>query len=199
MAMYRKIETFVVDDVGSEPRDNIDLFAWCQNNQKNIPGNEFIVIDNFGCSPSANWSLNELTGGTEIFLNIRINSSDLFLEPDGQQSRGVPGIAAPYPNGIVERKFIFSPNLYALPGQHLQLLLSYGRLKFSERTQQHEIRAFLSCMIYSNAHEKIASTLLSYGIAVTPENVNWYINKKWEQKGHKNVFVTLEAINNGDA
>ena len=89
---------------------------------------QFIVIEDVSCSP---W-----IGGS---VQVRINTTDYFQNPDVTQMNGVPGLASPYPRGCptsqvtaagvttytpdnLLKSFDLYPDVYVLPGQVFQIL-----------------------------------------------------------------------------
>ena len=59
---------------------------------------EFIVIDDIGASPfDTGTDGTQFTGGPETAVQLKINTTEYFLNPDGSQTFGIPGRAAPYP------------------------------------------------------------------------------------------------------
>jgi len=100
---------------------------------------QFIVIEDISCTP-------DLAGAVQV----RINTTDYFQNPDVTQMNGVPGIASPYPRGMMSvnptgpgaatpagvtfgniltvtpnnllKSFDLYPDVYVLPGQVFQIL-----------------------------------------------------------------------------
>ena len=100
---------------------------------------QFIVIEDISCTP-------DLAGAVQV----RINTTDYFQNPDVTQMNGVPGIASPYPRGMMPvnptgpgaatpagvtlgniltvfpanllKSFDLYPDIYVLPGQVFQIL-----------------------------------------------------------------------------
>ena len=101
---------------------------------------QFVVIEDIAASPQS--------GGA---LNVRINTTDYFQNPDVTQQAGVPGLASPYPRGTtsggetftlgegatgatnnggsnviagdnVLPSFSLTPEVYVLPGQTWSVL-----------------------------------------------------------------------------
>ena len=61
---------------------------------------QFVVIEDIASSPQS--------GGA---LNVRINTTDYFQNPDVTQQAGVPGLASPYPRGTTSGGETFSLTL----------------------------------------------------------------------------------------
>ena len=76
---------------------------------------QFVVIEDIACSP---WN-----GGA---VQVRINTTDYFQNPDVTDQVGIPGLGSPYPRGApstatgtdnVLSSFSLYPDVYVLPGQ----------------------------------------------------------------------------------
>ena len=74
---------------------------------------QFIVIEDISCSPY-------LAGSVQV----RINTTDYFLNPDNRPNDGVPGTASPYPRSVqFQPSFNLYPDVYVLPGQVWDVLI----------------------------------------------------------------------------
>ena len=77
---------------------------------------QFVVIENIGCTPS-----NPTNKGGAV--QLRLNTTSYFENPDTTASNGVPGRASPYPRGISDgtinylKNFDLVPEVYVLSGQ----------------------------------------------------------------------------------
>lgn len=155
---------------------------------------QFVVIEDIGCTPSlpvgatalADTSVRGLTttasgagsnsalAGPKAYLQVRINTTDYFLDPDGIGNDGVPGAAAPYPRSVwFQPSFNLYPDVYVLPGQvwdvrytHYQENAGYGVLG--------DHQAFVKYTLYDGPDALIANKLLEMGVSVNPGNVDWY-------------------------
>ena len=97
---------------------------------------EFVVIEDIATTPSlgcwagitANTVIRGLildgTAGTpglagpRAYVQVRINTTDYFLDPDNIPNDGIPGSASPYPRSInFQPAFNLYPDVYVLPGQ----------------------------------------------------------------------------------
>ena len=100
---------------------------------------EFVVIEDIAISPSAFLKAdnvaepvyrgltqaNGLAGGRS-FVQVRINTTDYFLDPDNIPNDGIPGTASPYPRSIdFQPSFNLYPDVYVLPGQGWDVLATY--------------------------------------------------------------------------
>ena len=144
---------------------------------------EFIVVEDIGCSPSANWAIDELTGGTDIFVNIRINTTDYFVSPNGHKSMGIRGLASPYPERNIRKRFALRPAIFVLPGQNWEITLYVGKMKFAKENKDRKIMAFVNYNLYDGTDCVVANRLLEMGTSVTPENVDWYRRQLMEGGG----------------
>jgi len=154
---------------------------------------QFVVIEDIGCTPSLalgaasdsttvrglTTSQSAKTGGTGVYgprayLQVRINTTDYFLDPDGIGNDGVPGTAAPYPRSVFfQPSFNLYPDVYVLPGQvwdvrytHYQENSGYGAVGLHQ--------AFVKYTLYDGPDALIANKLLEMGVSVNPGNVDWY-------------------------
>jgi len=140
---------------------------------------EFIVVDDIGATPFDTSGLtNAFTGGAETAVQIKINTTEYFLNPDGSQTFGIPGRAAPYPrSNTFYQTFFLDPEVYVLPGQNWELLL------FNGDTVTTDKRCFVKYILYDGTDAVIANKLLEMGIAVKPANIDWYKRMLIENKG----------------
>ena len=61
--------------------------------------------------------------GPRAYVQVRINTTDYFLDPDNIPNDGIPGAASPYPRSInFQPCFNLYPDVYVLPGQTFQIL-----------------------------------------------------------------------------
>jgi len=109
---------------------------------------EFVVIEDIACTPTLNatagaagiqlstgqlfnWACTNndvaaaaFTGcsagvfGPRMYVQVRINTTDYFLNPDNVTNDGIPGTASPYPRSLdFQPSFNLYPDVYVLPGQ----------------------------------------------------------------------------------
>jgi len=56
--------------------------------------------------------------GPRMYVQVRINTTDYFLNPDNVTNDGIPGTASPYPRSLdMQPSFNLYPDVYVLPGQ----------------------------------------------------------------------------------
>ena len=139
---------------------------------------EFIVVDDIGSTPAnACMTTNDMTG-IDVAVQIKINTTEYFLCPDGSQNWGIPGRAAPYPrSNTFYQTFFLDPEVYVLPGQNWEILLWLGNDETGTK------RCFVRYVLYDGTDAVIANKLLEMGIAVKPQNIDWYKRMLIEQKG----------------
>jgi hypothetical protein len=102
----------------------IDLFIGGYGNNITKPAEttatQFVVIEDISTSPWLNGN-----------VQIRINTTDYFQNPDVTNMFGIPGMASPYPRGAAStlegtdqllKSFDLYPDVYVLPGQTWQIL-----------------------------------------------------------------------------
>ncbi len=186
------------------------------NNIPNPPATtatQFIVIDSYGCTPTGfSGIINEVSGGgttynyrgtipstsatagpisasgPSAYIQIRINTTGYFEDPDGVPRDGLPGTAVPYPQSAFycatikkKSKAPLEP-VYVLPGQNWDVMITYynswafanGGGTGTKRALIGELRAFVKYVLYDGADALVAMKLVEMGIDVTPDNADWY-------------------------
>ena len=147
---------------------------------------QFIVIEDVAASPL-------LSGAVQI----RINTTDYFQNPDVTDMSGIPGLASPYPRGApssidttletagavgdqnILKSFDLYPDVYVLPGQTFQILYSNtGTTPDSTEI----VSCFLKYTLYDGPDALIANKLLELGVTINPNNVDWYKRSLIEQQ-----------------
>tara|TARA_B100000683_G_scaffold55938_1_gene53528 strand:- start:5664 stop:6305 length:642 start_codon:yes stop_codon:yes gene_type:complete len=156
---------------------------------------EFVVIEDIATTPSLGcWAgvtdntvirglLVDGTAGTaglagpRSYVQVRINTTDYFLDPDNIPNDGIPGAASPYPRSInFQPCFNLYPDVYVLPGQVWDVLVTfYNAGAFAGATAvANELMCFVKYTLYDGPDALIANKLLEMGISINPGNVDWY-------------------------
>jgi hypothetical protein len=153
---------------------------------------QFIVIEDIAASP--------ISGGA---VQIRINTTDYFQNPDVTDMVGIPGLASPYPRGApssvlttatdatamgsdnILKSFDLYPDVYVLPGQTFQIL--YSARTGSVATSTIIVSCFLKYTLYDGPDALIANKLLELGVTINPNNVDWYKRSLIEQQQRSRV------------
>ena len=158
---------------------------------------QFIVIEDIAASPVLNGA-----------VQIRINTTDYFQNPDVTNMDGIPGLASPYPRGCnssldltlvsqvadvvgpenILKSFDLYPDVYVLPGQTFQILYttSIGTTDTSALSTE-VISAFVKYTLYDGPDALIANKLLELGVTINPNNVDWYKRSLIEQQQRSRV------------
>ena len=142
---------------------------------------QFVVLEDIACTPAN--STND--GGA---LQVRINTTDYFQNPDVTKMSGVEGTASPFPRGISDgtnnliKSFDLYPDVYVLPGQVWDVLYTQGSDLPTSGAAGTIINAFVKYTLYDGPDALIANKLLELGITVNPANVDWYKRTLIEQQ-----------------
>ena len=116
--------------------------------------------------------------GPRAFVQIRINTTDYFLDPDNVGNDGVPGTASPYPRSVnFQPVFNLYPDVYVLPGQTWDVrVTAYQANNYAALTDltAAALQCFVKYTLYDGPDALIANKLLEMGISVNPGNVDWY-------------------------
>ena len=153
---------------------------------------QFIVIEDIACSA--------YLGGA---VQVRINTTDYFQNPDVTDQAGVPGLASPYPRGSSNtagadaltdyvqllKSFDLYPDVYVLPGQVFQILYSLQSANTSGAVTT-VVAAFVKYTLYDGPDALIANKLLELGVTINPNNVDWYKRTLIEQQQRSRVAAT---------
>ena len=165
---------------------------------------QFVVIEDIACSA--------YMGGA---VQVRINTTDYFQNPDVTDQSGVPGLASPYPRGSSDiggaaiavaqvdtvqllKSFDLYPDVYVLPGQVFQILYSCATaLQGAVAANTIVVSAFVKYTLYDGPDALIANKLLELGVTINPNNVDWYKRTLIEQQQRSRVAAV--ATNGGTA
>ncbi len=162
---------------------------------------EFVVIEDIACTPSLpntsttatplttydtnyrgqleDWDTAVGVAGPRAYVQVRINTTDYFLDPDNVANDGIPGAASPYPRSLdMQPSFNLYPDVYVLPGQVWDVLYTfYNQVAAAGMTAAvlaANSRAFTKYTLYDGPDALIANKLLELGISINPGNVDWY-------------------------
>ncbi len=157
---------------------------------------QFVVIEDVAVSPTAflfsgpavNTIYRGLANGAEngvygnrAYIQVRINTTDYFLDPDNVGNDGIPGSASPYPRSTdFQPCFNLYPDVYVLPGQVFDALVTtYQNAAFVDAGAAtpllgNQLSAFMKYTLYDGPDALIANKLLEMGISINPGNVDWY-------------------------
>ena len=114
--------------------------------------------------------------GNRAYIQVRINTTDYFLDPDNVGNDGIPGAASPYPRSTnFQPCFNLYPDVYVLPGQVFDALVTcYQNSAFGTSVATNALSAFMKYTLYDGPDALIANKLLEMGISINPGNVDWY-------------------------
>jgi len=115
--------------------------------------------------------------GPRAYVQIRINTTDYFLDPDNVGNDGVPGSASPYPRSVAFQPcFNLYPDVYVLPGQTWDVrVTAYQSNNYTAGDlSAGDLQCFVKYTLYDGPDALIANKLLEMGISVNPGNVDWY-------------------------
>ena len=164
----------------------LDLFIGGYGNNITKPAEttatQFVVIEDIA------WAAQAIG-----IVQIRINTTDYFQNPDVTNMLGIPGLASPYPRGSAStaggtdnllKSFDLYPDVYVLPGQVWDVLVTWYNNNGlpgagagggdATQCQSGDLRAFTKYTLYDGPDALIANKLLEMGISINPGNVDWY-------------------------
>jgi len=128
--------------------------------------------------------------GPMMFMQLLINTTSYFNETDGTVGPGLPGTASPCPETAACRStFEFESPVYILPGQQWDVRVTvyndsrawigdaaktYNYTQAGYNSQPEDLCCLVQYTLYDGPDALIATKLVEMGIAVRPENVDWY-------------------------
>ena len=142
---------------------------------------EFIVVEHIASSPETISADATVTNPGAV--QIKINTTEYFLNPDGSPTAGIAGIASPYPRSTnFQDAFSLNPDVYVLPGQNWEIVYTNGVL-VGGGAYVDVIRVVAKYTLYDGTDAVIANKLLEMGVSVKPANIDWYKRKLIESRG----------------
>ena len=161
--------------------EKIDIFTGEVGNTITIPpatkATQFVVMEDFAVTPNL-----------DSYIQLRVNTTDYFQNPDGTTQIGIPALAAPYPCGasssddptgaqILRNSFEMNPALYVLPGQTWTMVFQSRSGVPSGLSGDGEggaVGVMVYYTLYDGSDALIANKLLEMGLPVNEDNVDWY-------------------------
>ena len=156
-----------------------DIFTGDVGNTITIPpytgATQFVVIEDMAVTP---------TGGSSI--QITVNTTDYFQNPDITKINGIPALAIPYPCGasssnsadgteILMNSFKMHPALYILPGQKWTMkFVSVEGIAGGTGNEGGAVGTMIYYTLYDGPDALIANKLLEMGVPINVDNVDWY-------------------------
>ena len=145
---------------------------------------EFVVIEDIAVTPSLGGTATTANGeiarglasnnglfGPRAYVQVRINTTDYFLDPDNIPNDGIPGAASPYPRSInFQPCFNLYPDVYVLPSG-LDALVTFYNDAITATAVYGELQCFVKYTLYDGPDALIANKLLEMGISINP--VTW--------------------------
>jgi hypothetical protein len=143
---------------------------------------QFVVLEDVAVSGTQYgiWNViatSDVMDGPRSYGQVRINTTDYFLDPDNIGNDGIPGTASPYPRKVsIQPSFNLYPDVYVLPGQTWDVLYTHyeGSTTAGSGGTAGEHMAFVKYTLYDGPDALIANKLLEMGVSVNPGNVDWY-------------------------
>ena len=158
---------------------NYDIFTGTTGNSIStanlVRSTQFVVLEEVGLTP--------FRGAN---LQLVINTTSYFENPDKTVSQGIPGLASPYPVGSASGNiagltdsilpFGVMKNLpiYILPGQHWSFQFNVKTSIVAGAESAASVGCSIVYTLYDGPDAMIANKLLEKGFPVTEDTVNTY-------------------------
>ena len=151
------------------------------SNLKKLANSSSILVLLAPVSNFATHLTGHLMFGPRAYVQVRINTTDYFLNPDNVTNDGIPGTGSPYPRSLdFQPSFNLYPDVYVLPGQVWDVRYTAYCAATNWGTTANSIangeahNAFCKYTLYDGPDALIANKLLEMGISINPGNVDWY-------------------------
>lgn len=197
------------------PEAGVDysIFVGPYGNRIEIPPfvseDQFVVIEKFGSTAGVlaapTW-VNFGGVGAELksfapngFLQIVINTTGYYQDPQHTWQKGISGDAAPYPYGLndVPPSYVLEPPIYVLPEQtwdlrytmmnDLRQFITDYNDNFGNDMQISYETVLAACHVqyhlFDGPDSLICHQLLELGIPITVENAEWYRKMLLQSRG----------------
>ena len=143
----------------------------------------FIVIDDFGSTPGVFDGLTE-SGGVVTrwlpngFVQIYIDTTAYYQNPEDIKSRGLSGDAAPFPKNIESQEgYLLHPDIYIRPFQTWDFRYTVCNTPPSSSSWSGTLtvaQVFVQYWLFTGSDALICEKLLKLGIEVSADNVEWF-------------------------
>jgi hypothetical protein len=165
-------------------------FGTLVNEVNMVKEDEFIVLDKIACSPGVSPQESVVAGGVltkwvpNMQIQVVIDTTGYYRDPQNIYSSGVSGMASAYPSTLEEIPYYeLSPSIYILPHQTWDIRYTfYNDLKtafaegyFTSIADTTALgRVWVSYTLFDGTDAFIAQKLLSIGIPVSVDSVQWF-------------------------
>ena len=164
-----------------------------------VKENEFIVIEKLGCTPGISPEARTDAGGNllnwnpNMFVNIVIDTTNYYQDPQNVWASGVSGTASPYPRTTADMPYYdLWPPIYVLPHQTIDIRYTMFNDIFNSAgsgtyttipTDLLMAAVYVEYTLYDGTDAMMARKLMQLGIPVTVGSVENYRRLLLEQKG----------------
>jgi hypothetical protein len=171
MAMRAQFQDYFLDETAAA---TYEVFALKFGFPQLLKSTQFVVIEDIGSTPVAitfeNDDIPELGVAIDTWVQVRLDTTEYFVNPDRSKSLGIPGRASPYPrSNTFYPSFKLKPDIYVLPGQNWEILLTKA-----ETFDYEQVGCYVKYTLYDGMDAMMANKLLELGFTITPRNIDWF-------------------------
>ena len=164
-----------------------------------VSEDSFVVINRIACTPGVSPNNYEVVGGIltkwtpNMFVQIVIDTTGYYRDPQNLYHAGISGMASPYPMTVNRIKYYdLFPPIYVLPDQtwdvrftiYNDLLKAYENGLFTNVDDKIVLaQVFVDYTLYNGTDAILARKLLSLGVPVTIDSVQWLRQLILQNKG----------------
>ena len=154
-----------------------------------VAEDSFIVINRVSCKQGVSPNEYELDGTTltkwnpNMFIQIVVNTTGFYRDPQNLYSAGISGMASPYPQTVYRTKYYdLYPPVYVLPDQTWDVRFTlfndirqaFADGLFTDVDDNLVIASvFVDYTLFEGTDAKLARKLLSLGVHVDTDSVQW--------------------------
>ena len=168
-----------------------------------VKENEFVVVEKVRCTPGISPNNFTTTGVApnriltswfpNLFMNIVIDTTNYYQDPQNVWASGVSGTAAPYPRSAEDEPYYdLWPPIYVLPDQTLDIRYTFYNDMFnSAAANLWDIipsskmlgGVYVDYTLYDGTDAMMCRQLMKLGIPITVDSVQNYRRLLLKQKG----------------
>lgn len=177
MSIRKLVEYFEVDEDKCRVEGTHYLFKDKLHISPCTKATEFLVFEDLAVSPSADWSLGRLTGGTDIYVGFMINCTEYYYTPTTTgRAPGIRGLDSPFPEiPCAKKKFFMRPRIPVLSGQGFEIVLYHKPLNFDKDCPEKKIIVSAQYLSMDGTDAVIATKLYESHVPVTLSTLGQYI------------------------
>ena len=181
-----------VGDYGTAQNDNLNAVAM-------VKDTEFVVVEKIACTPGVSPEGSVVSVGSlttwipNMSIQLVIETTGYYRDPQNIYSNGISGMASPYPSSVaVIPYYELWPPVYIVAGQVWDVRYTFYNdlhAAFDDgyfTTIPNDVilgQVYVKYTLFNGSDSLIADKLLSLGLPVSIESVQWFRQLLLKSKG----------------